>query len=1317
MKRKAVENSKKKEQIEDECDLFEDKKYFHIEKNDLKYNKEFLESDEAKFSPHPNNLKLSRIDQEGKSYFPFWLDTIDFYRNRKFDSISTSNSYRKKENSLQKQQIYLFGVGKNKKDDQIVSVCLKIKNFCPYFYIVLPHLNTNRFRFLEQLKIDIKSYKSGTEQKKYKEIFRVFQGERKNLEESQYAQYAVHEIKCIIKRPMIGYHSIELKQVSLLAKIYCKNESIREKLVLFLKKNFNYEITHDFVKPEIQFITEMLRTKVVSEFNQKELTSFTIQHPFSVCKWMKIYHFTALGEDEKQVHTAMQANIRMEDIQVMEKTQISEEFILAPQRKVVALDIETLSADGLRHPNPLKKNDMIGTIVCTLFHYYSSEPYATVWFCLGKTLNVGKSKFPSPTSAQTILNRYILHFPSEKDLLIIFQKWWIKVDPDIYNTFNGDRYDFPYILERLKVYNLPRVFGRFPNIEIESNWKLMQQKGFWSKKQNNKESLLLFDQENNPNHKKQKLNESQQQQQQQLQDIRFQGRVSLDGLPWVLKEKREDYSLKGVIKKDLKNNNNNKIDEKEEKEEKVEEPDTEGWIYNSLLNPSHFGKIDLPYEKISPYAIFSPLHRYALAYYCYMDTVYSWKIMRETNKIEMISQRRASTGVDSYTCQNAGQQILVYSKLIRTIDAGQFYFNINDWSGIRPAKYEGGICIPTISGQTFGTIILDFSALYPTAICVGHFSYETLIFTEEMKKTVQSLNLQTFSTVCKISNTTYEWVQLPKTIMNTHLEDLSDSRQFHKKQVTEVNDEKLKIYHQAAELDDKLNSNSTYGVVGVPTIENSPDFARTRTKRKTTKPALTEGKKQCNKKQKTISSSSLSNKNYKEKEEDEEENNSNFKKLDCDFSTLFINEENEKNEKKKIKNLQEQQMVNKNNKNNKKNKKNKNTYIGKHSAYFPIAGFHAIATATTYLGRMCIEFIRDEFLHTGICRIIQGDTDSIFIEYFGAFLGFYVNQFGFKKEWLIVYKEEKNIEKMKMLDLQVLTKIYDKTETIKNEILSKKEINFHPDQKMKFNAEIERICWTLHTLLIKKQYLCYTFVKEENKAMITLSNGKQVYSFIEKLKIKGCQTERRDCNPFLKEVIGHIIKYLVVPTDEDRKFGFTGFVLFPEHEYLIQRKKRIIETISEYMHDKSCELASGKIPLEQLAKTKKLKESYTRLPEHALVAKKLNDEGEQIEVNTKIKIIKVNIKRSKKIEEWDELSQIQTRNLPVDYMYYVKELYEAVSRILIIHDTFTPPPTLHNRLFMKEDIDFIFADSYQLATQTMNESAMPITHYFKKVLK
>ena len=335
---------------ENTTDVVLNSNWFRIPPNNFNFEfpQKFLSSEESKFEISPEKLHLIRKDEEHRNYLLFWLHTIDFYRTPKLKTTRTFHE--------ENQKIYLFGVAKNEKDDSVVSVSLKIENFCPYLHVVLPTLDTHVATFKDRL-INIIQQKS-------EEKYKVFPGARKNLSSSNYHHFAVHEILIQIRRGLIGFHPLELKKVSALATIYCKNDTVRKNLARLLK-NYNFYVSHDFVKPEVQFMTEMLGTKIIPTFNLADLQKTEINHKFSVCKWFQVYNFQRKDKEDEFTLCTMEANVRMEDIQVVENEDNFQENILLPPKKlkVMALDIETMSAARLEHPNPNKRKFYIDNFV------------------------------------------------------------------------------------------------------------------------------------------------------------------------------------------------------------------------------------------------------------------------------------------------------------------------------------------------------------------------------------------------------------------------------------------------------------------------------------------------------------------------------------------------------------------------------------------------------------------------------------------------------------------------------------------------------------------------------------------------------------------------------------------------------------------------------------------------------------------------------------------------------------------------------------------------------------------------------------------
>jgi DNA polymerase elongation subunit (family B) len=242
--------------------------------------------------------------------------------------------------------------------------------------------------------------------------------------------------------------------------------------------------------------------------------------------------------------------------------------------------------------------------------------------------------------------------------------------------------------------------------------------------------------------------------------------------------------------------------------------------------------------------------------------------------------------------------------------------------------------------------------------------------------------------------------------------------------------------------------------------------------------------------------------------------------------------------------------------------------------------------------------------------------------------------------------------------------------------------------------------WNFHALQMKKKYCGWSFTKLPEYD--TLPDGKIVFRFEEKLKIRGLDSERRDVAPFIKRIVAKLIEMLVKPTLEDEKFGLTGFLMYPDHEYLIYRKKMMMNQISSYIHLMTCQLASGAVLLEDLAIGKKLKDDYKKDVAHSYVARKMNERGQKVEVGSKIHIIKIRIKRQKEIYQWEEIEHVKSQNIDVDYDYYLRIiLIPILERLLIIPNLFT-----------KHDIRLICNEAIQILPQTMKQSSKKIESYF-----
>ena len=322
-------------------------------------------------------------------------------------------------------------------------------------------------------------------------------------------------------------------------------------------------------------------------------------------------------------------------------------------------------------------------------------------------------------------------------MLLHFQKWWNEsLNPDIYASWNGEKYDFPYLLERLKKYNLSTVMGRFPMIALESPWEQLQQQ----REQNIEE---IEDDSEQDQETKEKT---------RVPNIKFHGRIPLDGLKWFRRfAKANSYRLKEIVENFVltKEEKAFLVEEKKQDEKKQIEEDTPEWIEQILLNPKYKGKKDLDYEKIGPYFVTSPLHRLAILIYCLFDAIYAWRCVRDTNFVDIIFQIMNLTSADFHRVQERGQQILVYHRLLPPLEAGHYVINRHDWNQ-RGSKYQGGFVPIPRPGQHCAVLILDFKSLYPSCMVQFGLSYDTFIMNEAQRQTALRLGYKIEVIDCRI---------------------------------------------------------------------------------------------------------------------------------------------------------------------------------------------------------------------------------------------------------------------------------------------------------------------------------------------------------------------------------------------------------------------------------------------------------------------------------------------------------------------------------------------------------------------------------------
>lgn len=316
------------------------------------------------------------------------------------DEVETSNESddEDSDNDINNTQynIYCFG----KTDDNQTITC-KIVDFYPFYYIKIPkNSNSSVNTFIDFLKSKLYKYKN-----------------------------CIKEDLCkfVIKKDLYGFkNDTEFKFIKLVFKnLYVMNKS---------KYIFKNPVTIN------GFNSSPIKYKLY-ESNFEPFLRFCHIKNIQTTNWVEIKHFKLKNDIGKTQIGVEISNNKKDSIVAIENNTIAN-FLQA------SWDIEVYSFDR-DFPDPKKKhgNEYPNVIyqMATTYQYFNDKK------TIVKHLLTLKRCSPIESQDENIVVEYI---PSERDLI----KRWIdivsKMDPDIIYTYNGDSFDWMYLVARCELLNL-----------------------------------------------------------------------------------------------------------------------------------------------------------------------------------------------------------------------------------------------------------------------------------------------------------------------------------------------------------------------------------------------------------------------------------------------------------------------------------------------------------------------------------------------------------------------------------------------------------------------------------------------------------------------------------------------------------------------------------------------------------------------------------------------------------------------------------------------------------------------------------------------
>jgi DNA polymerase delta subunit 1 len=223
-------------------------------------------------------------------------------------------------------------------------------------------------------------------------------------------------------------------------------------------------------------------------------------------------------------------------------------------------------------------------------------------------------------------------------------------------------------------------------------------------------------------------------------------------------------------------------------------------------------KIDL-----KPWEIFKkfdqgPSERAEIATYCVRDVELPLKLMRRLSTIENTMQMANAVCCPIDYLQNRGQQIRVYSQLIRKARSLGFVcpdIDRNAKEGPQE-KYEGATVLNAERGAYFEIIsALDFASLYPSIIMAHTMCPSTLVMDPKYAE-VEGIEYYEIETGAGVAR----FAQNVKCVVPELLRELSEFRKQAKKDMAAATDPFQKAVFNAKQMSYKVSSNSVYGFFG-----------------------------------------------------------------------------------------------------------------------------------------------------------------------------------------------------------------------------------------------------------------------------------------------------------------------------------------------------------------------------------------------------------------------------------------------------------------------------------------------------------------------
>ena len=316
-----------------------------------------------------------------------------------------------------------------------------------------------------------------------------------------------------------------------------------------------------------------------------------------------------------------------------------------------SFDIETNSSTG-KFPDPQIEGDAVFQIALTLRRLGESECYHKVCLCYKKTAEIGSEGD-------------IVWFPSERELLMGFNRFMREHDIDIMTGWNIFGFDLEYLYVRAGVTGCPEEFyklGKLRGQVCKMNYKMLSSSALGDNK---------------------------------LKLLPMSGRFIFDLFQEVKREQKLDsYSL--------------------------------NFVSQTFLGDQ---KIDMsPKEMFRRFREEDPKELAEVAEYCIKDTILPHHLLDKLCTLLNLIEMAKATWVPICYLSERGQQIKVFSQLTRKARELGFMVPTIRWGKLQQDPYEGATVLDAHTGAYYVPITaLDFEGLYPSIMMAHNLCYSSLV--------------------------------------------------------------------------------------------------------------------------------------------------------------------------------------------------------------------------------------------------------------------------------------------------------------------------------------------------------------------------------------------------------------------------------------------------------------------------------------------------------------------------------------------------------------------------------------------------------------